>query len=278
VTGPASSHSKTVHERASAEVTLSPDSHQASARHPIRADCDPGAEGRLIRWHTIATGKLSAGSTYSIAFAWRFPGQRNLRAVFTGDRRNTRGVSAVSTVIVEQTEIPSFTISSSDPVVPDQTPVTISGRLLTPSSNAPEGGVSVALYAGPPRRDAWAETQATTTAADGSYGFTGQGSASRLYHASTTFAPARHSAVVFQGVQDVVSITPSSTAALVGERVTLRGNVAPGKPGAAVYLERLGRTEAGTSSRARSSTAPRTSDRLDVRDPGRQAGSRPSAG
>lgn len=42
-------------------------------------------------------------------------------------------------------------------------------------------------------------------------------------------------------MQDVVSITPSTTAAVVGKRVTFSGNVSPGKPGDAVYLERLGK-------------------------------------
>jgi hypothetical protein len=47
--------------------------------------------------------------------------------------------------------------------------------------------------------------------------------------------------VVYQGVQDVVSITPSTSSADVGQKVTFSGNVAPGKPGDAVYLERLGK-------------------------------------
>jgi len=42
-------------------------------------------------------------------------------------------------------------------------------------------------------------------------------------------------------VQDVVSITASTSSAIVGRPVTFSGNVAPGKPGDAVYLERLGR-------------------------------------
>jgi hypothetical protein len=254
-TGPALSHSKTVHERVSAEVTLTPSSTQATTRHPITftGQVSPGHAGQPVelqaqkgnsaQWHTIKVGRLGAGSTFSIPFAWRFPGPRNVRAVFAGDRRNTRGVSSVSTVIVEQTEVPSFTIGSSAPVVPNQTPATISGKLLNPAGTAPEGGVSVALYSSAPHQHNWAETQTTTTAADGSYSFQVQGSANMLYQARTTFAPARHSAVVYQGVQDVVSITPSTSTATVGQKVTFSGNVAPGKPGGAVYLERLGKDD-----------------------------------
>src|ERR1700761_2518814 len=208
-TGPALSHSKTVHERVSAEVTLTPSSNEATTRHPITfsGQVSPGHAGERVKiqaqkgsstqWHTIKVATLGAGSTYSVPFAWRFPGPRNVRAVFPGDRLNTRGVSSVGSVIVQQTEVPSFTIGSSDPVVPNQTPATISGTLLAPSGSAPEAGVSVALYAATPHRHDWAETQSTTTGADGSYRFSVQGSTNTLYQARTTFAPQRHSAVVY---------------------------------------------------------------------------------
>jgi hypothetical protein len=253
VTGPALSHSQTVHERVSAEVTLTPGATQATTRHPITfsGQVSPGHAGQTIKlqaqrgdsnnWNTIKTARLDASSSYSIPFAWRFPGPREVRAVFPGDPRNTRGISAVSTIVVEQTEVPGFTIGSSNPIVPNQTPVSISGTLQASSGGAAEAGVSVALYTSQPGQHNWSETQTTTTGPDGSYTFTVQGSTNALYQARTTFAPVRQSAVVFQGVQDVVSITSSATAAVVGQPVTFSGNVSPGKPGDAVYLERLGK-------------------------------------
>jgi hypothetical protein len=253
VAGPALSHSQTVHEQVSAEVTLTPSATQASTRHPITftGDVSPGHARQRIDleaqrgdsndWNTIKSARLDSSSSYSIPVAWRFPGPRNVRAVFPGDRRNTRGISAVSSVVVEQTEMPDFTIQSSNPIVPNQTPATISGTLLTSSGSATEPGVSVALYASQPGQHNWSETQTTTTGSDGSYSFTVQSSTNELYQARTTFAPVRDSAVVFQGVQDVVSITSSAAAAIVGQQVTFSGNVSPGKPGDAVYLERLGK-------------------------------------
>jgi hypothetical protein len=253
VTGPALSHSQTVHEQVSAEVTLTPSATQASTRHPITftGQVSPGHAGQTIdleaqrgdsnNWNTIKTARLDSSSSYSIPVAWRFAGPRNVRAVFPGDPRNTRGVSAVSTIVVEQTEVPGFMIGSSNPIAPNQTPVSITGTLETPSGSAAEPGVSVALYASQPGQHNWSETQTTTTGPDGSYSFTVQGSTNELYQARTTFAPVRDSAVVFQGVQDVVSITSSTTTAVVGQPVTFSGNVSPGKPGDAVYLERLGK-------------------------------------
>jgi hypothetical protein len=253
VTGPALSHSQTVHEQVSAEVTLTPSATEASTRHPITftGQVSPGHAGQTIdleaqrgdsnNWNTIKTARLDGSSSYSIPVAWRFPGPRNVRAVFPGDPRNTRGISAVSSVIVEQTEVAGFTIQSSSPIVLNQTPATISGTLLASSGSTAEPGVSVALYTSQPGRHDWSETQTTTTGLDGSYSFTVQGSTNELYQARTTFAPLRDSAVVFQGIQDVVSITSSAAAAVVGQQVTFSGNVSPGKPGDAVYLERLGK-------------------------------------
>jgi hypothetical protein len=270
VTGPALSHSKTVHEQVSAEVTLSPSSTQAITRHPITlaGQVTPGHAGEPIEiqaqqgssngWATIKTARLSAASTYSVAVAWRFAGPRNLRAVFAGDARNTRGVSAVSSVVVEQAEVPDFTIQSNSPIVTNQTPVSITGDLLTASGVAEPAGVSVALYASQPGKNDWSEIQTTATGAGGAYGFTVQGSTNELYQARTTFTPVRASAVVFQGVQDVVSITSSATTAVVGQQLTFSGNVAPGKPGDAVYLERLGKD--GNWHIVKSSTLDQASD------------------
>lgn len=254
VTGPALSHSRTVHERVAAEVTLAPGTAAATTRHPVTftGQVTPAHPGQAIAlqaqvgssntWKTIKTGRLDAGSSYSIPFAWRVAGARSVRAVLPSDPRNTRGISAVATIVVDQAEVPGFTIGSSDPIVPNQTPSTISGRLLAPGGGgAGDPGVSVSLYASAPGAHDWTLTQSTTTGADGSYSFTVQSSANQLYQARTTFAPHRDSAVVFQGVQDVVSISSSANSVVVGQRVVLTGNVAPGKPGDAVYLERLGR-------------------------------------
>jgi hypothetical protein len=120
VTGPVHSHSLTVHEQVSPEVTLTPSATQASTRHPITftGQVSPGHAGQLIKiqaqkgasnnWTTIKIGHLDASSSYSIPFAWRFPGPREVRAVFPDDPRNTQGISALSTVVVEQTEVPDL--------------------------------------------------------------------------------------------------------------------------------------------------------------------------
>src|ERR1700729_321466 len=78
VTGPALSHSLTVHEQVSAEVTLTPSAAQATTRHPITftGQVSPGHAGQTIElqaqrgdsnnWNTIKSARLDSSSSYSI--------------------------------------------------------------------------------------------------------------------------------------------------------------------------------------------------------------------
>ena len=57
----------------------------------------------------------------------------------------------------------------------------------------------------------------------------------------TTLPPHRHSAALFEGVRDLLTITPSSTSSAVGRRSRSSGVVTPDKAGDVVYLQRLGK-------------------------------------
>jgi hypothetical protein len=56
----------------------------------------------------------------------------------------------------------------------------------------------------------------------------------------TTLAPRRHTAVLFEGVRDAVTMSASATAAMVGDRIVLDGTVLPDKRDHVIYLQRLG--------------------------------------
>ena len=68
-----------------------------------------------------------------------------------------------------------------------------------------------------------------------------QSSTNELYQVRTTFAPRRHTAVLFQGVQDVVTMTPSSSTSTVNGHITFSGSVSPDKGGHVIYLQKLGK-------------------------------------
>jgi hypothetical protein len=255
VRGPGRSHSQTIHERVAAEVTMTPGASEGTTRHPLTFSgrVTPGHAGGRVAlqvhrgagnaWRTVAFAKIGAGSAYTVAHVWRTPGPRTVRVAFPGDRRNTAAASDPAAIVIDQTQRPFFTITTTDPIAPTGSPATISGVLDMPHTSTPQPGVQVGLYTKVPHGGArFALAQTTTTGADGSYGFTVQNPASALYEARTiTDKPDRHSAVVFQGVQDAVSMSADTATSTVGGTVTFMGTVAPDKFGHIVYLERLGR-------------------------------------
>ena len=253
--GPGATHSRTVHERVDALVSLASSSTSGLTRHPIvfSGHVTPDHTGGVVAlqqqkgssddWKTIKTARIGAGSNYTISHAWRVPNAYDVRVKFRGDARNTRAVSDVSSVVIEQTEVPGFTITTSDPIVQNGQAVTISGVLDSPGSTSGEPNTSVSLFAKVPQSaHPFREVTTTTTAADGSYSFNNVASTTNeLYLVRTTFKPRRHTAVLFQGVQDVVSMSASSTTSTVDGHIVFTGNVSPSKAGHAIYLQKLGK-------------------------------------
>jgi hypothetical protein len=80
----------------------------------------------------------------------------------------------------------------------------------------------------------------TTTGSDGSYTFTQSPTQNTLYQVRTTQKPRLHSAVLFEGVRDVV-VMQGPANPTVGEKVTFTGTVLPDKAGHVIYLERQGK-------------------------------------
>ncbi len=255
VRGPGHTHSRTVHERVDALVSLAASSTSGLTRHPIvfSGHVTPDHTGGVVAlqvqkgstddWRTIKVARIGAGSNYTISQAWRVPGAYDVRVKFRGDARNTPAVSDITSVVIEQTEVPGFTINTSDPIVQNLQPFTISGVLDSPGSSTGEPSTSVSLFAKVPQSGGpYREVSTTTTGTDGSYSFANvQSTTNELYLVRTTFAPRRHTAVLFQGVQDVVTMSSSSSTSTVDGHVVFTGNVTPDKAGHAIYLQKLGK-------------------------------------
>jgi hypothetical protein len=236
------------------------------AYQPILIQKQNGVSGN--NWSTIAMGFTDASSNFSIPHAWAQPGIYTLRAVFKGDPRNITGDSDLVTVTIEQRQNPAFTITSSSPTITYGQPVTISGILyeaasatpLTTNSTTstsstttptPEPSTLVTLY-GKTAGGTWQQLATTTTATDGSYSFlcapTSTSTPScpnpvhnTVYQVRTTLTPVRSTASLYEGVQDVVTITGSGVlTATVGETITLTGTVQPDHTGHVIYLQSLG--------------------------------------
>jgi hypothetical protein len=252
VRGPGQTHSRTLHERVQALVTLASSVTSTDTNHPIVFSGHVTPDHRFQRvllqvqnangttWHTVKVGRLDAASNFSISQRWRTPGDRIVRAVFPGDLRNNRGESDPVTVTVQQAQIPDFTINSSSPIIGFGQDATISGTLDKPGTTTPEPDTAVNLCSHTPQQNQFTCSAATTTDEDGSYSFPVSPTSNTLYLVKTTLPPNRHSARLFEGVQDVVTMAPSTTSTQVGQVVTFTGTVTPDKAGELIYLERQG--------------------------------------
>jgi hypothetical protein len=151
------------------------------------------------------------------------------------DLRNIRSASDGVPVTIQQAQVTGFTINSSAPVTPYGQSVTISG-VISPGPTAQPA--TVQLWARPVGGGPFQVVDQTTVAADGGYSFTQTPLVNTVYQARTAFGAVRASAPLWQGVRDLVSLTPSSTTASVGERITFTGMVLPDKAGQPIYLQR----------------------------------------
>jgi hypothetical protein len=254
---PGNVHSRTVHERVAAEVTLNAPAPTAPATSFLTrkqvvftGTVTPNHAGNRVllqeqsgvagnAWKTVKAGRLDGASSFSIPYRFAIPGDHTMRVLFAGDARNIPGASDSVTVVVQQKENPSFTINTSAPIITDGANATITGVLTKHGSTTPDPGVMVTLW-GHTYGASYAAIATTSTGTDGGYSFTVTPDHNEVYQVRTTFAPFRVSAQLFEGVQDVVTITPSATTSTVGSSVTFTGSVSPTKAGHVIDLERLG--------------------------------------
>jgi hypothetical protein len=248
-------HSRTVHERVFAEVTLAASTPTADTNTPITFSglVTPNHAGEPIviqaqvgdngnDWKTIQRGRLDSQSQYSIPIRFRTPGDYELRAVFRRDPRNLRAVSDTVTVSVQQAQVPDFTINSSSPIIDYGQTATIDGTLFLPGTNMPEPNVSVTLWGRTAHQPFRTIGLPVMTDGNGNYSFTVDPTFNTIYLVRTTNRPPKHrnTAKLFEGVRDVVSLAASSPTAVVGQTITFSGTVSPDKAGHPVYLESLG--------------------------------------
>ena len=246
-------HSRTVFERVSALVSVAASTTTADTGQPVTCTGSVTPSHAFERvvlqeqtasgdWRDLRGGRLDGGSNYSIVYRWRFPGDHTVRVLVPSDIRNIAGASDQATVTVQQKQVAGFTILSSDQLISYGQAVTIGGNLDQPSSvSTPEPSTPVTLWARNAYQSEFTPIADTTTGSDGSYSFAPQTPTyNTVYQVRTTLAPHRHSGVLFEGVQDVLTLTPSSTTSQVGGQVTFTGTVLPDKAGHVIYLQRLG--------------------------------------
>ena len=147
-----------------------------------------------------------------------------MRVVFRTDLRNIRGESDPVTVTIQQAQVADFTINTSDPIIDFGQSATISGTLFMPGTTTPEPSTAVTLFGRTAGQSHFIALGATTTDANGNYSFTVSPPHNTIYVVRTTLPPHRHTAPLFEGVRDVVTLASSSPGSTVGGHVTFTRN------------------------------------------------------
>lgn len=245
-------HSRTIHERVAALVSIAASTDNAFTRHPIvfTGHVTPNHAGERVLlqeqkgnsddWLTLKRAFLRPGSNYTIPYAWRVPGAHVARVLFPTDLRNTRAESDPVTVTIQQAQVADFTINSSAPIIDFGQSATVSGTLFQKGTTTAEPSTAVTLYGRSAGQTSFTALGATTTDASGNYSFAVSPPHNTVYVVRTTLPPQRHTAALFEGVRDVVTVSSDSSTSTVGGHVTFSGTVTPDKAGHVIYLQKLG--------------------------------------
>jgi hypothetical protein len=199
-------------------------------------------------WRRIDVGTVESGGDFTIVHTFRFPGDANLRVVVRSQGRNIPSPSDdVLEYDISQAQNPALTIAASTDPIPYGQSVTITGVLA--------GGASrpVTLLARTADQRFVPVAQANTDAG-GNYSFPAQSPVDSTFYRVTSTAPLCpvapphmascealrlvRSAVLYEGVKDVLTAQVSAATVQAGQQLTFSGSVAPSHPGHIVYLER----------------------------------------
>jgi hypothetical protein len=181
-------------------------------------------------WHRIDLGQVLTGGTYSITHTFVVPGDANIRVLVRARRRNIPSPSNVLTYEISQAQNPNLTIqASADPISYGQS-VTISGTVAG-AAKAP-----VTLEAHTARQHGFAPVAEVSTDASGNYTFPAQSPINSTFY--EVKGAGKTSAVLYEGVKDVLTAEVSPTTLQAGQALTFSGKVSPDHTGHAIYLER----------------------------------------
>lgn len=199
-------------------------------------------------WHHIDSGVVDAAGNFTIVHTFVVPGDANIRVLVRSQRRNIPSESNVLAYSISQAQNPRLTIqASADPIAFGEA-VTISGKLAS-GVNHP-----VTLMARTARQHGFAPVAQVDTNAAGEYSFPAQSPVNstfyRVYAGEQVCPPPApgkaaclvirrvSSAVLYEGVKDVLTARVSATTVQAGRSVTFSGTVSPDHTSHVIYLER----------------------------------------
>jgi hypothetical protein len=188
-------------------------------------------------WRRIDRGVVAPGGMFSIAHTFIVPGDANIRVLVRSQGRNIPSASNELEYEISQAQNPALTIMASpDPISFGQS-VTITGTLAA-GANMP-----VELLARTRLQQGFAPIAQVTTDASGNYAFPAQSPVNSTFYKVS--GGGKTSAVLYEGVKDLLSAAVSATTVQAGGQVTFMGTVAPSHPDHIIYLERQNANDGG---------------------------------
>jgi len=202
------------------------------------------ATGSGLHWGTIQTGVVTAGGAFTFNHVFVLPGDANIRALVRATSRHLASGSPALTYDISQAQNPALTATASPDPIPFGGSVTISGTL------AAGAGHLATLYAHQASGTFMPVTQ-VSTGTGGAYSFPAQMPAHSTYYRvqadATPPCPAgsvcpaiailQTSAVLFEGVSDVLTAGASARSISQGQTVNFSGTVAPDQTGHVIWLQ-----------------------------------------
>lgn len=177
---------------------------------------------------TDRSGRFTASVTYPNSSV------HALRAHFAGSRSLLGADSDSVDIVLQRPQNAKVALAPSSPVLAPGTPLTLTGRMLV----GRPGGRTMVLLAGTGKKTLHSVAQ-TTTAADGTFTFTLQPSATTLFEAVVPNTN-NHSTIVVTAVGTAVSARASTLRPRLGRRVRFTGSVQPLKSAHVVELQHRG--------------------------------------
>jgi len=189
-------------------------------------------------WHRIGLGRVQADGTYTIIHTFIVPsannagetGDASIRALVRSRGRDIPSPSNILEYEISQTENPQLTLlASADPITYGQS--TVLSGVVTGAGKAP-----VTLLARGARQHGFAPIAEGTSDGYGNYSFPAESPLANTFY--EVKSAGRVSAVLFEGVRDVLSAQVSSLSIPAGGTLTFSGAVSPDHSGHVIYLER----------------------------------------
>lgn len=181
-------------------------------------------------WHHIDSGVVDASGTFTIVHTFVVPGDANIRVLVRSQGRNIPSESNVLAYSISQAQNAELTIqASADPITFGEA-VVISGKLAA-GAHQP-----VTLMDRTARQHGFARVAQVTTNSSGEYSFPPQTPVNSTFY--KVMGAKISSAVLYEGVKDVLTAQVSATTVQAGQSVTFSGTVSPDHTGHVIYLER----------------------------------------